>query len=153
MRNWITLFESADIREMTHALRDELCQENGKTPLQMNSGQCDEFADALERMDSRFVSYELGNFYNHTTGDCDDATGFDVDLIHRIIPNWKPPADFTWEEAFNESGLSWTGTHVWAHCSENGLSYDIENVDGVENVFDLDFFKRIFAHYRGLRNA
>lgn len=153
MREWINLFESADIAELTHSLRDRLCRENNKTPQQMNSGQCDEFADALEGEDPRFESMELGNLYNHTTGDCDDATGFDVEMIHRINPHWQPPADFTWEQAFDECGLSWTGTHIWAFCSANGLSYDIENVDGVANVFDLEFFKRIFAHYRAARNG
>lgn len=158
MRKWIDITEAAaiDINTITREMRDRLVAEYKQTPREINTGRCMEFCEELEREHpDLFESLELGNFYNHNYAageDAGDATGFDVELINRFNPNWRLPADFSWEEAFNDCGLNWTGTHVWAYCQYNGLCYDIENVEGVQNVFDLDFFKRIFDYCRSKRN-
>jgi hypothetical protein len=134
------------------AMRDRFVADEGRTPQEINSGMCFDFAEALEgEHGDLFETFELGNLYNHNFAageDCVDATGFDAAMIHRICPNWNPPAGFTWQTMFDDCGLSWTGTHGWAFCAQNGLSYDIENPEGVTNVFDLAFFQRIFAAYR-----
>jgi hypothetical protein len=148
MRNFIDIVESTREQNTTgwppadvvaYAIKEILAANPGKTPHQINRGQCDELADLLERLDKRFESLELGNFHKYKD---DEPIGFDQKLLRNHWPNIKPWPGMTWADMFDpEKGdLNWTGTHVWAYCSENDLHYDIETPGGVRNPFDLKFF-------------
>ena len=152
MRKWMDLFEAAqDPTALVHQVAEELLADAGCTPEEFNNGRCMEFSDELERRDPRFHSYELGNFYNHPEGsDCSEATGFGEKwLAHH--PEWVPPHGLTWQDLYYHYGFDWTGTHMWAWCDTNRLCYDIEALDGVLNLFDLPFFKRMIAHFQSIR--
>ncbi len=146
MRKWIALFETSHDphTQLVHEVAAEFLAD-GCTPREFNSGRCMEFSDELERRDSSFHSFELGNFYNHPEGsDCGDATGFGEKWL-APHPEWQPPQGLTWQDLYDNYGFNWTGTHMWAFCEANRLCYDIEALDGVNNVLDLPFFKRMLA--------
>lgn len=79
--------------------------------------------------------------------DPDETMGrpFDRGLLERHWPKVKPPADLDWNaldqlsEDASFSGL----THTWLEL--DGLHYDAEAPEGVENFFDLPFLQRIAA--------
>lgn len=157
MRNlsaWARIVEGHDpATALVHALRDEYVNGQGKTPREINSGQCFDFSEELERRYPEYFECEgFGNFMNHDFAagqDCDDATGFD-EKWHGPR-GWKPPEGMTWDDLFHGCQFSWDGTHGWAYCAKNGRYYDIENPDGVTDVFQLAFLQRIIAGYRAHR--
>lgn len=141
----IDLFENPiDPSQLAHEVADRMLKEYGQSAMDFNSGNCFDYSDELAGLYPHvFNSLELGNFYNHDYDkgeDAGDATGFDEKLLAHY-PNWKPIKGMTWDQMFHR-GFNWTGTHGWAYCKANGLSYDIECPEGVANFLDLPFFKR-----------
>lgn len=123
---------------VAQAIEHVMSENPGKTPEQINRGQCDELADTLERTDSnRFQSIELGNLFQYDDG---EPTGFDTRLLKKHWPHVKPFPGLTWADMYEKADLNWTGIHIWAYCHENQLHYDIETPEGVRNPFNLRFF-------------
>lgn len=154
MRKLIGLCEDAvNPAALVHALRDEYVREQGKTPREINSGQCFDFAEELEsRYRGMFETEGFGNFCNHDwdAGQCSDhATGFVTHWMEER--GWHPPEGMDWDDTFKM--FSFDGIHGWAYCFQNGLCYDIENPDGVKNVFDLAFLQRWVAGHRAITES
>jgi hypothetical protein len=143
------IFEGAeDPSAIVHRLRNQWVEQQGKTPQQINTGQCFDFAEELESEHPELFEAEgFGNFCNHdwNAGQCsDDATHFEYEKW--MEPRgWHPPHGLTWDDMFEL--FRFDGTHGWAYCGRNGLCYDIEAPDGVKNVFDLPFLQRIIHGY------
>lgn len=77
--------------------------------------------------------------------DPDDAIGrpFDRELMARHWPAVVPPSGLDWDGLdllSEEAGFSGM-THTWLTMA--GLHFDAEAPDGVENLFDLPFFRRV----------
>ena len=148
--------------QLTEAIQLELARwladAPGTTARDINRGQgahgcCSDFVcDVYERLGGIDSAYELGlseigvdNFMDRDEdGEC--AT-FDQDLIKEHWPLVVPPEGMTWDDLSKMAltcGFS-AGTHEWIHL--NGRHYDSETPNGVDNFFDLPFFKRVIDSY------
>jgi hypothetical protein len=86
--------------------------------------------------------------------DPDETIGrpFDRELIARHWPQVKPPLDIDWEQLdrlSEDAGFSGL-THTWLEL--DGLHYDAEAPDGVENFFDLPFLQRLVMAWKTERS-
>lgn len=81
--------------------------------------------------------------------DPDDRIGrpFDRLLLQRHWPKVRPPGDLGWDELdqlAEDAGFCGL-THTW--LTMGGWHYDAEAPAGVENMFDLPFFRRVVASW------
>lgn len=124
----------AAISTITLAIKSLLSSKpwKSKTPYKINDGYCDEFAQAvIGIVGDGAQDVEMANF---TTNNDDDPV-FDVKMLKRYWPKCVPPKGYTWA-SLNALQL---GGHVW--ITDNKKHYDAECPQGVENMFDLPFWK------------
>ncbi len=113
-------------------------------------GCCSDFsAEVLSRLGDHRVSDAMGltelGLDNLQVVDPDDAVGrpFDRPLLARHWPGIRPPAGLGWDDLdrlSEEAGFSGL-THTW--LAMDGLHFDAETPEGVENPFELPFFRRV----------
>lgn len=116
------------------------------TPYEINCGLCQDLAaDIIDAIDHTLRGAEV--FIDDLlAGDPmdDDRVALDREKIARNWPAAALPSGISWDdmdvisEQFGFAG----GIHVWVEIE--GRHYDAEAVDGVDNPFDLPFFKRVF---------
>lgn len=121
-------------------------------------GCCVDFADelywALSKEGIEVDEFGVDSFLsrNHES---DDGSGnpFDRALLTKYWPLIVPPAGFTWDDLALVSADAgfWPGTHQWVHVG--GQHFDAECPEGVDNFFDLPFFKRVLASWRAQHSA
>jgi hypothetical protein len=117
-------------------------------------GCCSDFsAEVLSRLGDHAVADAMGlaelGLDNLQVADPDDTIGrpFDRPLLARHWPRIRPPGDLGWDDLdrlSEDAGFSGL-THVW--LTMGGLHFDAEAPDGVENLFDLPFFRRVVASW------
>lgn len=117
-------------KDITQIIIEEL-KKWSENPCDINAGECYTFADNLESTliengyKPKFMStdlfYELTKHLKYTEFSWHDPSDY----------NSKTPENFNWSE---------NSYHAWIWV--NGKHYDAEEVNGVENFFDLPIFKR-----------
>lgn len=144
MRSIMTLLEAAP---QPHTLPDIIRQtvadfaKRGVALEKIGTGWCGEFAetvldrwigDGWQHKDGKgFYSLETDSFFRYD--EHYNALGWDWEML-KTHWNIEPPAS---EKVMN---IVMEATHVW--ISTGGKHYDAEAPDGVQNFFDLPFFKR-----------
>lgn len=120
---------------------------NAKT---INSGNCSEFSvDVMINLGGLETAYDLGINELDIAGllevgdGPDNGPQFDRELLATHWPNIQPPDGLTWDDLdqLSVDADFDSGTHVWLVL--DGKHYDAEAPEGVENLFDLPFFRRI----------
>lgn len=144
---------SLTVKELVCRVRDEMIAEGyASDPRDINSGNCDAFADRLVRLISEHFSG--GSTHSGEREICDyfkDREGSGLPLVREKLllelPNMVPPADMTWDQLdlfIERAGMGW-GLHVFV--VHNGKAYDSETPEGVHSFFDLPLFQRFFRYY------
>lgn len=119
----------------------------------INSGYCSDFADDVFERIGRGVHEQLGqlgieNFMQPAEDDgFNDGYPLDRELLIEHWPSVVPTQGMTWDDLdalSRDAGFS-TGTHVWIELE--GIFYDAEAPDGVDNFFDLPFFQRVISSW------
>lgn len=116
----------------------------------INAGDCEDVADeAVRRMDEAAPGAEaLGIDNLMRFAGFGDPEGMDWDLIRAhwpaiVTPEGMDEADV--DRMAREVGFS-AGTHVWVVLE--GRHHDVEAPFGVDNPFDLPFFRRIVENWK-----
>ncbi len=112
---------------------------------EINCGLCPEFAEELLHLlgglseVSRSICCD--ELMMGEAGEKDENDIWDTELLTKY---WSinPPPDTTWQELNNMN----IGYHVWIFYK--GKHYDCECPDGVNNFFDLPFFRRWINNYK-----
>jgi hypothetical protein len=122
---------------------------------QINSGSarggcCSDFPSAVvARLGGANIADTIGiaslGRDNFQVEDADDSVGrpFDRPLLLRHWPKVRPPGDLDWDDLdqlSKDAGFSGL-THTWLET--DGMHFDAEAPEGVENLFDLPIFQRI----------
>lgn len=118
----------------------------------INCGSCADFAEAvLSAISSLRPVPEACEVWVDDmlvgSPDDDERLGFDQERLALRYPEASPPAGLEWsdmDEISRRYGFA-GGSHVWV-CA-GGRHYDAEAVEGVENPFDLPYFRRVFEHF------
>lgn len=124
-----------------------------KDAYEINCGSCQDFAAELIRaLDDRSMGLRAYEIWvdDLLQGDpLDDERGdFDRERVERDHPATRPPEDLGWDgmdvvaKEYDFAG----GTHVWVVIEDR--HYDAEAPEGVDNAFDLPFFKRKLDDHR-----
>lgn len=139
------------------ALQEWLREGRASDGQQINSGAarggcCSDFAGAvLQELGGPKAADQMGvdvlgidSFQVVEDADSDDRP-LDRALLSRHWPLVVPPNELTWDDLDRlAEAAGWnSGTHVW--LSFGGLHFDAETPEGVENFFDLPFFRRVVA--------
>jgi len=115
-------------------------------------GCCSDFVSAVyERLGGPDAAYALG--ISEIGIEAFMAAGrMDRELIAASWPKVKPPEGLDWDglDRLAEDADFSPATHEWIVCY--GIHFDCECPDGVENPFDLPFFKRAIASWQ-IENA
>lgn len=119
-------------------LRDKYMKEENITAKQINSGLCedvqyeffeifgDETPDTFMMDDGWFWNMDIKSKYKTASGEY-----WDVD---NLIQYAEPPFDWKILRKFDLEGHSW--------IYHEGKHYDVEAINGVENMWDLPIYKR-----------
>lgn len=113
-------------------LRDHYLREYGlKSYLEINQGYCGEFADEIEIEfpDGEAVSFDYIFDENESLDWVKDSAGNEA---YKKYAKSTPP--------FSKEELIKMPYHIWFYFK--GKNYDAECPEGVENFFDLPFYKR-----------
>lgn len=129
-----------------------------KDAYEINCGSCQDFAAelvvALDRSGLGLRAYEIWVDDMLEGEPLDDERGaFDRARMLRDHPATVPPDDLSWDEmdvVATDYGFA-GGSHVWVVIEDR--HYDAETPDGVDNAFELPFFKRKLEDYRASRSA
>ena len=123
-------------------------------------GCCSDFADAVaENLGGVRAADALGveqlgiDNFHVVNATFDEGRPIDRQLLARHWPKVLPPEGLSWDDLdrlSEDAGFS-SGTHVW--LTMDGLHYDAEAPEGVENFFELPFFRRVVAAWVVERNA
>lgn len=121
----------------------------------INAGSCECVVSmVIERLGGLDRFYAMGmddisvaQFLTPVPGFETECGDFDRDLIGRHWPAIRPPEGLDWEDldavaAYADFGV---GTHCWIHYE--GRHFDAEAPGGVDNMFDLPFFRRIIGSW------
>jgi hypothetical protein len=148
MRKWINLCENThpSISEIVTQVRDRWISE-GYSVASIQDGNCFEFADSVVQMTEEvgyptgeFFTAALGSFFKYEGQYNDDPVGFDEQLLHTHWSKWHPIPNTTWQQMY-EKGFDWDGIHGWVVNKNTQMCYDVVNVNGVQNFWELHFFK------------
>lgn len=136
----------SELSELIIQLRDEYVEKQLVSNFEeINCGYCVDFADEIEFR----MKKPIGTLSNdHFIVESEDSDGWNGDERDIWDEKWlkeynsMPPNGIKVEELTNLI----TGYHYWIY--EDGKHYDSECPEGVENMFDLPFFKRKLSDQR-----
>lgn len=120
----------------------------------INSGYCSDFADDVFERLGRGVHQQLGQLgidnFMQPVADGDqfnDGYPLDRELLLEHWPSVVPTQGMTWDDidAVSLACDFSAGTHVWIEL--DGIFYDAEAPEGVENFFELPFFQRVISSW------
>lgn len=144
------------IRELVAHFQDE---GEVTSAYEINCGYCDLFAERLLTALARLTPVPrageifVDDLLQRTEEGEDAEPMFDREGVRSWHPGAVPPEGLDWDDMdriaalYNFAG----GTHVWVEIDDR--HYDAECPEGVDNLFDLPFFKRKFEHFLASRPA
>jgi len=135
-----------------------LAEDRAKDAYEINCGSCQDFAEELVReLDRQGLGSDACEIWvdDLLLGEAmdDDRGQFDRVRIERDHPSLVPPEGLSWDDMdrlAEEYGFA-GGTHVWVVIE--GRHYDAEAPAGVDNAFDLPFFRRSIEDFLAARAA
>ncbi len=126
-----------DISDILLFIRNEYEINDGLSPEEINSGFCEDvqiqFFEIIGGETSDTFMMDDGWFWNDIKSKYKTAGGdyWDVD---NLIQYAEPPFDWEILRKFDLDG------HCWIY--HKGKHYDVETINGVENMWDLPIFQR-----------
>lgn len=118
----------------------------------INCGLCQDFSwelvSALDKIGGIRASEVFVDDFLHGDAMDDHRVALDRDRIGQNWPGFSMPEGIDWDDMDRISeqfGFAGT-THVWVEA--DGMHYDAEEPNGVENPLELPYFQRVFEAYR-----